>query len=118
MKTKVCNRCNEELSLDKFPKHIANKDNLDNRCKSCKSKMEKHVYQLKRKHPKPEPGPCPICEKHVTNWSLDHNHKTGEFNGYICMQCNLGLGKFRDSIEILSKALAYLKRTTTHEIIN
>lgn len=48
---------------------------------------------------------------------LDHNHETGAFRGVLCHACNVGLGQFRDSPELLSKAVAYLivneeKRTT------
>ena len=37
-------------------------------------------------------------------WHLDHDHKTGEFRGYLYMNCNMALGKFMDDPEILSKA--------------
>ena len=115
METKICIYCNEELSLDQFPKHIAHKDNLDSRCFKCKAAIQKHIYNLKKQYPKPEPGPCPICNEYVTKWTLDHCHDTGKFRAYICTACNLGLGKFKDNIEILKKALSYL---TTYETIN
>ena len=35
---------------------------------------------------------------------MDHDHKTGEFRGYLRMNCNVALGKFMDDPEILSKA--------------
>ncbi len=33
-----------------------------------------------------------------------------EIRDWLCYACNTGLGKFRDSIELLQKALEYLKR--------
>lgn len=54
-------------------------------------------------HREPKPGKRPLC--------VDHNHKTGEVRGLLCMRCNLGLGTraFRDNISYLLKAAEYLK---------
>lgn len=41
---------------------------------------------------------------------LDHCHETGRFRGYLCDRCNVGLGKFRDSPDLLGKAMLYLLR--------
>lgn len=57
-------------------------------------------------------GVCAICGKTCkTNerLSVDHNHSTGKVRGLLCRTCNLGIGHFQDSPEILSKALDYLK---------
>jgi hypothetical protein len=55
---------------------------------------------------------CKICggpagRKGV--FDIDHDHKTGEFRGFICHRCNKGLGLLGDDIESLEKALAYLR---------
>lgn len=68
--------------------------------------------KLKKIHPKPAPGPCPICKQHTERWVLDHCHQTEQFRGYICDACNLGLGKFNDDPEIVKAALHYLNETT------
>jgi len=61
---------------------------------------------------------CAICGEKESNTnnngsikplSVDHNHKTGDVRGLLCDKCNNGLGKFRDNIEILNKAIKYLK---------
>lgn len=70
--------------------------------------MSRLRNQLRKKHPAPPPGPCPVCENHTTTWILDHNHLTESFRGYICNSCNLGFGKFNDDPEILKRALLYL----------
>ncbi len=109
--TKVCRLCNQEKPISQFDKHIAHKDNLDTRCRPCRKKYTKHLNNLKKQYPKPNPGPCPICGKHVEKWILDHCHETGRFRAYICDSCNLGLGKFNDDVEIIKKAIAYLTTT-------
>jgi hypothetical protein len=40
---------------------------------------------------------------------LDHDHDTDEFRGWLCNDCNNALGKFRDSIDMLRRAINYLK---------
>ena len=41
---------------------------------------------------------------------IDHDHGTGHIRGLLCHHCNDALGKFKDDIELLEKAIAYLKR--------
>ena len=43
-------------------------------------------------------------------WHIDHDHKTGEVRGALCHGCNIGLGGFKDNIDILNKAIEYLVR--------
>jgi hypothetical protein len=56
-------------------------------------------------------GGCAICGTEATNRALpvDHNHTTGENRGILCDHCNRGLGEFRDSVDVLMKAIAYLE---------
>ena len=53
-----------------------------------------------------------ICGRKLNEvWThIDHCHKTGKVRGILCSECNTGLGKFKDSIELLQKAIEYLKR--------
>ena len=54
---------------------------------------------------------CAICgrkEKFVNSLAIDHCHQTGRVRGLLCRRCNTALGQFKDSPELLSKALQYL----------
>lgn len=60
-------------------------------------------------------GICKLPETRVmrgklTGLVVDHCHITGRIRGLICDSCNVGLGRFKDSSELVEKALVYLKR--------
>jgi hypothetical protein len=52
---------------------------------------------------------CLICCE-SNKLCIDHCHVSGKFRGIICMQCNSGLGYFKDSIKYLQTAIDYLKK--------
>lgn len=57
---------------------------------------------------------CAICrvEKppHLRHrYSVDHDHRTGAVRGILCQRCNVGLGLFSDSPEMLRAAAEYLE---------
>lgn len=60
---------------------------------------------------------CAICEKpepvEGRSLSVDHDHETGRVRGLLCSNCNPGIGKFKESIDLLRKAVAYLEREYT-----
>lgn len=41
---------------------------------------------------------------------IDHDHKTGKLRDILCIGCNTGLGCFKDSPDLLRKAIQYLSR--------
>jgi len=54
---------------------------------------------------------CAICGEPIDiHAPVDHDHKTGEKRGLLCHNCNLGLGKFRDNVAFLERAIQYLTR--------
>jgi len=57
-------------------------------------------------------GLCSLCGEPMKMPHLDHDHETGFVRGLLCARCNLGLGYFKDSEELLQAALVYLRRRT------
>ena len=64
---------------------------------------------------------CKICGKTVhkapenpkdkqNQAVIDHDHKTGKLRGLLCHQCNVGIGNFKDDVNILMNAILYLSR--------
>ena len=97
-------------------------------CRKCaiKKSSEYHlnVYRFKRHgvtkewyEQQAEKG-CSICGVSLSAYSkikrdrghIDHDHETGIVRELLCDKCNMGLGQFKDSIEILEKAVNYLKK--------
>lgn len=63
-------------------------------------------------------GGCAICG--ATTWTgkhpvpvVDHDHATGKVRGMLCSECNQGLGKFKDDIAVMEKAIEYLRAHTS-----
>ncbi len=75
------------------------------------SEKRKKEYKENPYYTKRHTDNCAICGEHKKMF-YDHDHKTGKFRGWICCTCNFGIGHFKDSIEILEKAINYLKRTS------
>mgnify|MGYP003340524830 CR=1 FL=1 len=59
-------------------------------------------------------GKCAICDQEPQTQRkglhIDHCHETGKVRGLLCHGCNTALGSFKDSPNILTKAIDYLKR--------
>lgn len=65
-------------------------------------------------------GKCLICSSSTThrtntrqNLFVDHDHKTNKVRGLLCHHCNVGLGHFQDSVELLEKAIGYLNENSS-----
>ena len=120
-KTKVCNKCKQEL-----PESCFSKSNGGNyfrpECRKCNSKLSKESQLFREQYgDPPKDYTCPICNRSEENvstgggnkksrWVIDHDHKTNIFRGWLCHTCNMGLGAFYDNEEILQNAINYLKK--------
>jgi len=57
---------------------------------------------------------CAICnieigEESQLKANLDHCHLTKKIRGVLCRYCNIGIGQFKEDIEIIKKAVNYLE---------
>ena len=55
------------------------------------------------------PERCEVCGA-LGRLDFDHNHKNGEFRGWLCRRCNLILGQVKDNSELLISLAEYLKK--------
>ena len=57
---------------------------------------------------------CASCGVHMStqkrNLAVDHCHSTGKIRGLLCTNCNIGLGMFKDDVNLLQKAIEYLEK--------
>ena len=64
---------------------------------------------------------CALCEKPLDGLKcLDHDHKTGEFRGVLCVSCNTALGyleKFYKNPALIDRFSQYLGRKIVVDMI-
>ncbi|MEU3301301.1 endonuclease VII domain-containing protein [Streptomyces sp. NPDC006678] len=122
---KQCRTCLLWLDPDLFNRNASAKDGLQGSCRSCgRDAQRKVLYRLPpgryAEMLASQGGTCAICKQADNNGfalSVDHDHgccpETGTcgecVRGLVCTACNHGLGKFRDSPELLRAAAAYLE---------
>jgi len=75
------------------------------------TKTEKLELQAGRKKPKI----CEICLEEG-DIHFDHDHKTGEFRGWICERCNFAIGHARDNPFILIRLIGYIMNLPEYRI--
>ncbi len=121
--SKICNVCHRLLPTDEFSKNQNGKNNRTIRrpsCNDCRKTIDglpaKPSYRKNWIKIKPHLSPfnCPICEKTTipgltSKVVLDHDHLSGKIRGWICDSCNTGIGRFKDDIELLKKAIHFLE---------
>jgi hypothetical protein len=119
---RYCPDCKKYLNLENFH-YIPSKNRYHSICKECaiikSQNYHFNIYRYEKYNITKkdfeyllglQDNKCAICEKNLTNIkiNIDHDHKTGKVRGLLCSDCNLGLGQFKDSKEIIKKAYKYL----------
>ena len=60
-------------------------------------------------------GRCAICKVGAPS-DIDHDHKTNQLRGVLCLKCNVGLGMFEDNMDYLVSAIEYLEYYSAENI--
>ncbi len=123
---RTCTTCSEfkpasEYKLEKR-KEAKGGIQMRSKCKDCE-KERFHKSSIKRLYNlsiedyeeilSKQDYKCAICESKISNSRtsrlfVDHCHNTKIVRGLLCSACNHGLGLFKDSPKLLSKAMSYL----------
>lgn len=116
-------RDKEKISAQHREYYIKHRDEANERAAKWRKKHPGRVREVMRKSihgVTPErfesmflaqKGRCAICREALVNPNIDHCHNTGRIRGLLCRGCNLGLGNFKDSIDLLRLAAKYLTKT-------
>lgn len=81
----------------------------------------KDTRYLKKIAPRPRPERCEACNefgKKRNGITLDHNHKTKKFRGWLCSNCNTALGLVKENPEILKALIKYLEINKKSSLID
>ena len=111
-----CNGCGKILTVDNSyqyemlsGKKQIQKTYMSNVCRPCKTDHAKNLYNLAKIHSRPVDSKCMCCGR-IDKLHLDHCHNTEKFRGWVCKNCNVGIGHLGDKIEGIERALKYLKK--------
>jgi len=112
--TIVCPKCNQAKPESEYYLYENIRQNGSMRkCKPCYNAYNNLKRSLKKENPYPHKDPvCACCGTRATTevLALDHDHDTGAFRGYLCRNCNTGLGALGDDIKGLERAMDYLRK--------
>lgn len=86
--------------------------NHPERCRFIKAKysfgVTEGIYSARMRE---QNSLCAIClEPFRKTPHIDHNHVTKKFRGLLCRSCNHLLGNARDRVDLLIRAIEYLKK--------
>ncbi len=106
-----CQRCTET----KRASRQANASVIAEREIAAKMRQHDATYDDYARMLNEQSGACAICRgsdfgPRAKRLSVDHCHATGAVRGLLCSWCNSGLGMFKDNVEFLEAAIAYLRR--------
>lgn len=123
---RTCSKCKKKKPIDQFT-------GTQVYCKQCRAeynrqknnnleyKLYRRFYLLSKVLPnltlgdvvefhKRFTGRCDICGREIEGRSkhLDHDSETQTLRGWLCDNCNMGLGKFQHNPQLLMIAASYL----------
>lgn len=102
---RACPICLVSIAEDAHPNRVYCSD-------SCKSRARRMIIYgiTPDEYRTLTSNKCPICNKNVKRWVIDHNHDTGETTGAVCQICNQTLLAYSyHNVEIARNLLSYLE---------
>lgn len=115
---KKCSRCKIVKPKSEFWKDKSRKDGFCRQCKACmRERFRANDYGIDNgwynKKFNEQQGCCAVCGIHQSElkrgFDIDHNHFTNQVRGLLCTNCNNGIGRFKENIQTLEKAIKYLE---------
>ena len=110
---KTCQNLNSGAYAKKNRDKINKRQNERNKTYSSRTKKYQKLYGITcyavDKMWKEQGCKCAICKEPVERYDVDHDHITDKVRGLLCHQCNVGLGQFKDNIEVFKEAIRYLE---------
>jgi hypothetical protein len=109
-----CSKCGEKKPNTDFRRYGIAKMKLRSECRECES-IQGRFKRDAHKVAGINPGKCSCCKKVTDDLVVDHCHNSGNFRGWLCRNCNTGIGKLGDTVDSLVTALNYLLRIETYD---
>jgi len=119
-----CQKCGKNKPLNEYGKKTDGPDGLHSYCKICingdydstkyrKYKLNKHYGITPEQYTEMlnnQQSKCGICGDEMSQPHVDHCHNTNKVRGLLCINCNQGIGKFKDDVDKLQRAIDYLNK--------
>ena len=106
-----CKECHRILPSTAFTTHTPRVDGayfLQKICRECHTIIYKEQRDVRKNAP-PKSDLCNCCyEKKILQ--VDHIHGTIIFRGWVCRNCNTGLGSLGDNLEGVLRGATYLEK--------
>ena len=121
-----CKTCHRIFPSTAFTTHTPRVDGayfLQKICRECHTVINKEQRDVKKKAP-PKPDRCDRCHKKEEKLQVDHIHGSTTFRGWLCRNCNSGMGALGDNLEGVLQAAIYLEKDeskiieTLHKVFN
>lgn len=120
---KECGSCGEWLRESSFYEAKHTSDKLQPHCKECyRDRNLKRRFKISLREYnqllESQGGVCAICKSPDSrNLAVDHDHSCCPGNnscgqcvrGLLCSECNTGLGRFKDNVDLMRIAITYLE---------
>ena len=84
---------------------------LQSRCRDCSAETQFEKRQVRKNAP-PKPNHCNCCHQQTKKLEIDHLHGSTTFRGWLCGNCNKGMGHMGDNLEGVLRSAMYLEKDT------